>query len=62
MRRSWYRIAGIYTLVISVFLILGWIFIPSDAVGGLLPSASLWIGVFLLIVGILLYKIVKVEE
>ena len=62
MRRSWYRIAGIYTLVISVFLILGWIFISSDAVGGLLPSASLWIGVFLLIVGILLYKIVKVEE
>ena len=62
MHRSWYRIAGIYTLVISVFLILGGIFIPSDAAGGLLPSASLWIGVFLLIVGILLYKIVKVEE
>ena len=62
MRRSWYRIAGIHILVISVFFLLGGIFIPAGEAGSPLAPALLTIGVILLIAGTWLYKIIKVEE
>lgn len=62
MNREAYRIIGIYTLIISIFFILGGIFIPSEGSGTVLTTLSLLFGVILLIVGTVLYKIVKVEE
>ena len=62
MNRAVYRIIGIYTLLISIFCILGGIFIPSEGSSTVLTTISLLFGVILLIVGTVLYKIVKVEE
>lgn len=62
MNRAVYRIIGIYTLIISIFFILSGIFIPSEGSGTVLTTLSLLFGVILLVVGTVLYKIVKVEE
>lgn len=62
MNREAYRIIGIYTLIISIFFILGGIFIPSERGSTVFTTLSLLFGVILLIVGTVLYKIVKVEE
>lgn len=62
MNRAVYRIVGIYILIISIFFILGGIFIPSEGSGTVLTALSQLFGVILLIVGTVLYKIVKVEE
>ena len=62
MNRAVYRIIGIYTLIISIFFILGGIFIPSEGSSTVLTTLSLLFGVILLIVGTVLYKIIKVEE
>ena len=62
MNKAVYRIIGIYTLIISIFFILGGIFIPSEGSDTVLTTLSLLFGVILLIVGTVLYKIVKVEE
>ena len=62
MNRAVYRIIGIYTLIISIFFILGGIFIPSEGSGTVHTTFSLLFGVILLIVGTVLYKIIKVEE
>ena len=62
MNRAVCRIIGIYTLIISIFFILGGIFIPSEGSGTVLTTLSLLFGVILLIVGTVLYKIIKVEE
>ena len=62
MNKAVYRIIGIYTLIISIFFILGGIFIPSEGSGTVLTALSLLFGVILLVVGTVLYKIVKVEE
>ena len=62
MNKAVYRIIGIYTLIISIFFILGGIFIPSKGSGTVLTTLFLLFGVILLIVGTVLYKIIKVEE
>ena len=62
MNRAVYRIIGIYTLIISIFFILGGIFIPSEGGSTVLTTLSLLFGVILFVVGTVLYKIVKVEE
>ena len=62
MNRAVYRIIGIYTLIISIFFILGGIFIPSEGSGTVLTTLFLLFGVILFVVGTVLYKIVKVEE
>ena len=62
MNRAVYRIIGIYILIISIFFILGGIFIPSKGSSTVITTLSLLFGVILLIVGTVLYKIVKVEE
>ena len=62
MNRAVYRIIGIYILIISIFFIFGGIFIPSEGSGTVLTTLSLLFGVILLIVGTVLYKIIKVEE
>ena len=62
MNRAVYRIIGIYTLIISIFFILGGIFIPSEGSSTVLTTLFLLFGVILFVVGTVLYKIVKVEE
>ena len=62
MNKAVYRIIGIYTLIISIFFIFGGIFIPSEGSSTVITTLSLLFGVILLIVGTVLYKIVKVEE
>ena len=62
MSRSVYKMAGIYILVVSVFFILGGIFIPNDKGNDLFTTFSLVFGVILLVVGTVMYKLVKVEE
>ena len=62
MNRAVYRIIGIYILIISIFFILGGIFIPSEGSGTVLTTLFLLFGVILFVVGTVLYKIVKVEE
>ena len=62
MNSAVYRIIGIYILIISIFFILGGIFIPSKGSGTVLTTLFLLFGVILLIVGTVLYKIIKVEE
>ena len=61
MSESAYRIAGIFTLVISIFFILGGLFIPIEGENGLLISGSLIFGIILLATGTALYKIVKTK-
>ena len=61
MSESVYRIAGIFTLVISIFFILGGPFIPTEGKNGLLISGSLIFGIILLAAGTVLYKIVKTK-
>ena len=62
MNGAVYRIIGIYTLIISIFFILGGIFIPSEGRSTVFTKLSLLFGVILFVVGTVLYKIVKVEE
>ena len=62
MNSAVYRIIGIYTLIISIFFILGGIFIPSEGSSTVFKRLSLLFGVILFVVGTVLYKVVKVEE
>ena len=62
MSKSLSKIIGIFTLVISIFFILGGLFMFSGDKNNLLPLFSLIFGVILLIIGTLLYKIIKVED
>lgn len=62
MNGSVYRIAGIFILVISIFFILGGVFIPTDGRSDPLSLASLIFGLFLLALGTVLYKIIKTDE
>ena len=62
MSKSLSKIIGIFTLVISIFFILGGLFMPSGDKNNLLPLFSLIFGVILFIIGTLLYKIIKVED
>ena len=58
MNRAVYRIIGIYTLIISIFFILGGIFIPSEGSSTVFTTLSLLFGVILFVVGTVLYKMI----
>ena len=60
--KSMYKIAGIFTLVTSIFFILGGIFIPGEGGNVFFVLTSPVFGIILLAIGTVLYKIIKVEE
>ena len=60
--KSMCKIAGIFTLVISIFFILGGLFIPTEGGNRFFVLTSTVFGIILLAIGTVLYKIVKVEE
>jgi len=62
MSKSLSKIIGIFTLVISIFFILGGVFIPTDGRSDPLSLVSLIFGLFLLALGTVLYKIIKTDE
>ncbi|MCR4557591.1 MAG: hypothetical protein K5779_07200 [Saccharofermentans sp.] len=62
MSKNACRITGIITIIISVFLIIGGLYLPQAGVMPQITITSLVTGIFLLIVGIVFYKILKTDE
>jgi hypothetical protein len=62
MSKNTCRIIGIVTIIISVFLLIGGLYLPQAGVVPHITITSLVIGIVLLIVGIVFYKILKTDE
>ncbi len=62
MSKNTCRIIGIITIIISVFLLIGGLYLPQAGVVPQITVTSLVIGIVLLIVGIVFYKILKTDE
>ena len=62
MSKNASRIIGIVTIIISVFFIIGGLYLPQAGVGPAITITSLVLGLVLLIVGLVFYKILKCDE
>ncbi|MCR4702071.1 MAG: hypothetical protein K5665_00215 [Saccharofermentans sp.] len=62
MSKNACRILGIVTIIISVFLIIGGLYLPQAGVMPQITITSLAAGIVLLIIGIVFYKILKTDE
>ena len=62
MSKNTCRIIGIVTIIISVFLLIGGLYLPQANVLPVVTVSSLVAGIILLIVGIVFYKILKTDE
>ena len=62
MSKNACRITGIITIIISVFLLIGGLYLPQAGVAPHITITSLVIGIVLLVVGIVFYKILKTDE
>ena len=62
MSKNACRITGIVTIIISVFLLIGALYLPQSGVMPQITITSLVTGIILLFVGIVFYKILKTDE
>lgn len=62
MSKNACRITGIVIIIISVFLLIGGLYLPQAGISPAVTFTSLVAGLVLLIVGIVFYKILKTDE
>ncbi|MBR3464710.1 MAG: hypothetical protein IKH23_06520 [Clostridiales bacterium] len=62
MSKNACRITGIVTIIISVFLLIGGLYLPQAGISPAVTVTSLVLGFVLLITGIVFYKILKTDE
>jgi len=62
MSKNACRITGIVTIIISVFLLIGGLYLPQAGISPAITVTSLVLGFVLLITGIVFYKILKTDE
>ena len=62
MSKNMCRMTGIIAMIISVFLILGGMYLPNAGISGTITTISLIVGLILLILGVIFYKILKTDE
>ena len=61
MSKNTCRMIGLLTMLVSVFLLIGGLYLGPTGVPGLVPRLCLIAGLALLVVGILFYRILKSE-
>ncbi|MCR5720692.1 MAG: hypothetical protein K6F84_09000 [Lachnospiraceae bacterium] len=59
MSKNSIRITGIILMMVSVFLLIGGLYLPQAAVSKIVTNICLIAGLVLLIVGIVFYKVLK---
>lgn len=62
MSKNTCRLLGILTMIISVFLLIGGLYLPQAGIAPVITVTSLVAGIVLLIVGIVFYKILKTDD
>jgi len=62
MSKNTCRILGIIMIIISVFFIIGGLYLPGAGIPSAVTVTSLVLGLVLLIIGIVFYKILKTDE
>lgn len=62
MSDTMYKMAGLFCILISIFILLGAMFLTGDVVSTLVNRLCWVVGLLLLASGVVLYKIVKNEK
>jgi len=58
MSKNTRRMIGIVAMLVSIFLLIGGLYLPQATVSSMATSACLVFGIVLLVVGIVFYKII----
>ena len=61
MSKNAYRMTGIIMMIVSVFLLMGGLYLPQAGISSAVTTLCLVIGLILLITGIIFYKIIKTD-
>ncbi|MCR4669803.1 MAG: hypothetical protein K5643_01280 [Saccharofermentans sp.] len=62
MSKNTCRIIGIITILISVFLLIGGLYLPQAGIPSAVTITSLVSGIILLITGVVFYKILRSDD
>ncbi|WP_026497945.1 hypothetical protein [Butyrivibrio sp. WCD2001] len=61
MSKNTCKMIGIITMIISVFLLIGGLYLPQTDISNIVTTSCLIAGVLLLAVGIVFYSILKTD-
>ena len=61
MSKNTCRMIGLLTMLVSVFLLIGGLYLRPAGVPGLVPRICLIAGLVLLVVGVVFYRVLKSE-
>ena len=61
MSKNTCRMIGLLTMLISVFLLIGGLYLGPAGISGLVPRICLIAGLVLLVVGVVFYRVLKSE-
>jgi len=61
MSKNTYRMTGIFAMLISVFLLMGGLYLPQAGISKVITTSCIISGLMFLIVGIVFYKILKTD-
>lgn len=62
MREAVIRMWGILLMIISIFLLIGGLYLPTETVTYAGHLLLLWGGILVLALGIILYKVIRKDE
>ena len=62
MREAVIRMWGILLMIISIFLLIGGLYLPTETVTYAGHLLLLWGGIIVLALGIILYKVIRKDE
>lgn len=61
MSKNTCRMIGLLTMLVSVFLLIGGLYLGQAGVPGFVPRLCLIVGLALLILGVVFYRVLKSE-